>query len=66
MLAAFFGTAGVASWVTFQMEANADAEDPGYKFTFGFIFASIAAATQISSFAAACYIRKSDDYEYMA
>jgi len=66
MLAALLGLAAVFSWIVYQQEANDTTPNPGYKFTFGFLFASVAAASNIASFATSCYIRKSSEYEYMA
>jgi len=64
MMASLFGMATVASWVDYQITVNNDGGD--YNFSFGFVFATVAAAANLGAFVTSWYIRKTGDYEYMA
>merc|ERR1719378_973762 len=58
MLAALLSIATVASWIGYQQEANDTDTNLGYKFTFGFMFAAIAAASNVAGFVTSWYIKK--------
>merc|ERR1711935_111981 len=68
LLASLFSMATVASWVDYQITANNDDSSgtSAYSYSFGFVFATVAAVANLAGFIASWYIRKTGEYEYMA